>query len=251
MASVYVATPYSKPYNAQYWKSLIQSSYNFDGELEHKDLYGYGIEAARNYLVDCFKASKRDFLLWVDSDASWESGAIQRLVNHNLPVVCGCMYTRDAPIPSPTMGKYAGKGQDGKTYYKFADTAKMIMEHCWNNGIDEVERNDICLPETENDIQGIDGCGLHFTLIRKDVIESLEQPLHVMLGKTGAGEDFYFCKKARDAGFKLYVDLGVHVGHCLNDERDVGIKDMLHIMGLFDRETIEFNDILPEVLEIG
>lgn len=243
MTSVFLATPYSKPYNAQYWKSLIVSAYS-DFQIEHKDVYGFGIEAARNFLVEVFKLSNHDYMLFADSDASWAEGAIKRLADHNLPMVCGCMYTRDSAIPSPTFGQFIGI-HEGKHYYKYAETAKVVVEHCWSKGVREVERNDILLPQSKNDLYNIDGCGMHFTLIRRDVIEALEPPYFIMLGKTGAGEDFYFCRKVREAGFPIYADLSVHTGHVLNDDRDWGIKELLYIMSLFNPEDIQYNDVLP------
>lgn len=254
MTGVFVATPYSKPYNAQYWKSFLTAlgnkNQNFNS-LHHKDIYGFPVAEARNYLLEVYKQSDEDFILWVDSDCSYSGEAVDRLVGHNLPMVCGGMYTRTDVLPKPTIGKYAGRGSDGKEYYQFAETAKEIIEHCWDLGINGVERNAICLPQTDHDLIEKDGCGLHFTLIRRDVIEAIREPYHVMLGKTGAGEDFYFCKKVRQAGFPIYFDLSVHTGHCLNDERDIGIKDMLDITVWLKQADISYENIIPEGLEIG
>ena len=62
MTSVYIATPYSKPYNAQYWKALMQNTGRHD--ITHKDLYGYAIDAARNVLVDLFLSTDNEYLAY-------------------------------------------------------------------------------------------------------------------------------------------------------------------------------------------
>lgn len=254
MKGVFVATPYSKPYNAQYWKSFLSAlahkNQNFN-TLHHKDIYGFSPADARNYLLEVYKASNEDFILWVDSDASYSGEAIDRLVGHNLPMVCGGMYTRTDTIPKPTIGTYAGRARDGKEYYSFAETAREILEHCWGLGITGVKMNSVCLPQTDHDLIEKDGCGLHFCLIRRDVIEAVQEPYHVMLGDTGAGEDFYFCRKVRQAGYPIYFDMSVHTGHCLSDDRDVGLKDMLEIAGWFKDAGIEFQNVIPEALELG
>lgn len=251
MATVHVLTPYSKPYNAQYWKSFITAFANSDLNLIHKDVYGLPIDIARNYLIDCYKTGKADFLLWVDSDCSYPKDAITRLVNHDLPMVCGCMYTRDGLVPKPTMGRLAGKSKEGKVYYRMAETGLRIVDHAWGHDIWDVEENAVSFPETGVDLWEIDGCGLHFTLVRRDVIEKVKPPYHMMLGKSGAGEDFYFSKKVKEAGFPIYVDLGLHTGHCLSDTRDVGIKEFLEMAGYLKHVGIQFTDVLPEVSEVG
>jgi len=57
--------------------------------------------------------------------------------------------------------------------------------------------------------------GMGFMLIKKGVLESIKPPWFqtTMAGGKFVTEDIYFCYKAREAGFKVYVDPEVVVKH--------------------------------------
>ena len=67
----------------------------------------------------------------------------------------------------------------------------------------------------------VDGCGMHFTMIRRDVFEAIEPPWFVRAGRgkrAGAGSDFYFHGHAiEEAGIESFVDLSVVAGHLLGN----------------------------------
>jgi hypothetical protein len=54
----------------------------------------------------------------------------------------------------------------------------------------------------------IHSCGAAGMLIRREVIEALEDPWF-----DGSQEDLYFCDRAREAGFDLHLDLDNPLGH--------------------------------------
>lgn len=61
----------------------------------------------------------------------------------------------------------------------------------------------------------VDLCGGSGLLVKKHVFEKVEFPWFE-LGKTKAdepGEDIWFCHKAKKAGFKVYLDCSVVMGH--------------------------------------
>jgi hypothetical protein len=80
---------------------------------------------------------------------------------------------------------------------------------------------------TEEDIQGTDlietdGVGFPFMLVKKGVFESIKAPWFATdaidepsgpNGKIYVGEDIYFCIKAKEAGYKIWLDPTVKVGH--------------------------------------
>jgi GT2 family glycosyltransferase len=209
--------------------------------MEFMDVYGLSVDDARNYLVECFKVSDAEYLLFADNDATWAPDAILRLLEHKLPMVCACMYTKpDDLMPMPTIGRYIGKTPDGKSYYRFSDTAKEIVTYVRSVLSDTPERNAICLPQDKNSLRSVDGVGMHFTLIRRDVINALKMPYFKNQHNSVGGEDFYFCRHVREAGFPIYYDLAVHTGHAVGEEdgQDWGIRQVwLRMQGL------EVNDI--------
>jgi glycosyltransferase involved in cell wall biosynthesis len=247
MPSLFVAVPYTRPHTGRFVESLLFTKK--PEQLAYKHQSGMAIDIARNYLVECWKQTKEDFLLFIDNDATFHPDAILRLMDRNLPVIGGCMYTRTVP-PRPTMGRYAGKNKEGKRFYRFAEAARKVIHYCYDHGIQEVDDNACAFPMTPQDLFSVEGIGMHFTMIRRDVLEKVKPPYFVMQGTSGAGEDFYFCQKALDSGFQIYADLSIHTGHCVGEENDLGIKDLLYI-ARFTNVDEAFTDSFDGKLIVG
>jgi GT2 family glycosyltransferase len=213
------------------------AGYEGYGDMRFKDIWGFGLEAARNYLTECFWVDGAKWLLWADSDTVFHPGAALRMMSYDLPVVCGGMYTKGVP-PKPTIGNYIGQ-VDEKHYYRFSGTARYTLEYFIETcGVKEVVRNDL-LMEQPSDLRAVDGCGMHFTLVRRDVIEALRPgPWFMQLGRTGAGEDFYFCRKVKEAGFQIYYDVSVQTGHADGEEYDFGIRELLTCARLMGADQV-------------
>lgn len=185
------------------------------------------VDEGRNYAIERAKQINAEFVMMADSDANWASGSIARLISHNLPVVCGTMFTRDLP-PYPTIGNYDSTEADGKVLYDYRGTTLAIDEIAKKHNLTVEGDNEFMLPRFDGDIREVDGMGMHFTLIRRDVYEAMSPPWFAV-GPEGAGEDFYFCRKAQEAGFKLYWDSGLYTGHAF-DSGDMGIRQMLYFI---------------------
>lgn len=228
--SLYLAYPYSRLHPDKFLRSVTNLGASAGwGEIHIAGLYGYSLDAARNALFDGFLKSGLDYMLFVDNDAAFRPEAVERLAQHNLPVVCGCMYTRGLP-PRPTIGHYVGQTRDGTHIYRYAEVVKRILSLADKHGVtaDNAE-NDMLFPQTGGDLLEVDGCGMHFTLIRRDVAEALRPPYFIFVGSTTAGEDYYFCRKVKEAGFPIYLDLSVQTGHIDSEDRDYGIKELLYL----------------------
>lgn len=225
MASLFVATPYSRSHCGPYVRSLLFM--DKPAELQYLDLWGFALDVARNHLVQAFLASGLDYLLFVDNDAVWHAGAVLRLMEHNLPMVCGCMYTTSVP-PKPTMGRYAGKGSNGLHYYRFGAVAQAIVDAAREEyGESLPAENGLLFKQPK--LLDVDGCGMHFTLIRRDVLTALPGPWFAFCGDATGGEDFYFCRRVREAGFPIYADLSVQTGHATGerDGADFGLRELM------------------------
>lgn len=249
--NLFIAVPYTRPHMGGFLKSILTSE--LKDTPHYRDVYGMAVDIARNYLVSIFKNSICDYLLFADNDATWHPQAIRRLLEYDLPMVSGCIYTHDLP-PRPTMGRYIGRDAEGKDNYSWAWAAREIIKHAREMEIDKIEDNAYNFPKTDNDLREVDGCGMHFTMIRRDVIEAVKPPYFVMMGNTGAGEDFFFSKKVREAGFPIYFDVGVHTGHLVGEEYSFGLRELLMLTDLIDPgKERDVDDLFTEspTFEVG
>lgn len=251
MRSVLLGLPYSRDDTRSFTRSLIILAAGGECQvvLLPEDPYGMPIDDARNFIFESAKKTpEAEFVLFVDNDCIFPMGALRRMLSYDVPYICGGMYTRDFP-PRPTIGKYIGHGPDGKIYYSWAHYARKAVAYAKEvHGMDEIPRNDFMFEQTAHDLMEIDGSGMHFALIRRDVIEELEPPWFRMANKSGAGEDFHFCKRAADAGFPLYTDLSIQTGHSAGNRYSFGLRELLLTVKLGGGQI---EDDIPPNLVIG
>lgn len=219
-----VMTPAGGPPTWPLVRSLIALKGPGDGGFWFNVAEGLGVEQARNWLVEKFLESPCRWLLFVDRDAVLHPMTVIRLMSWNEPVVAALAFTRAEPA-SPTI--YAGADpdySDGLVGYRvnWEETRSWLLAHPQlrtNDAVVLAERPDEALVR-------VDFTGMHCTLIRRDVLEGLRpgpwfERVHPIGGKRGAGEDYFFCRRAYEAGFACYVDRSVQAGHLLGD-RSVG-----------------------------
>jgi len=189
---------------------------------------GMALDVARNRLFDVYlkDTKKPGFFLFADVDAEWHPESLIRMMERDLPMVTAGIYRASFP-PMPTFGPYVGKNDAGKHVYSFGDTAERIGEIAEQHDITEQSETAQVLPKTDNDLMEIDGCGMHFCLIKREVIEAIREPWFRMPG-WGSGEDFYFCRKVRERGFPIYADLSVHTGHYVGKGQSIGLPQFVH-----------------------
>jgi GT2 family glycosyltransferase len=162
---------------------------------------GVNINGARNTIMWQFLNQCNDpYLLWTDSDIAWTPDDIQTLIDSDKPIVSGLYYSVDEKaelFPVVTLDN---------TDPKHRASLDWINEVVDNGGIAQVE-----------------GCGMGFCLIKREVVEKLGVKDHLWpfaeteVKKKGKvvlyGEDTTFCQRARVMGFKTHVNVMARVGH--------------------------------------
>jgi cellulose synthase/poly-beta-1,6-N-acetylglucosamine synthase-like glycosyltransferase len=226
MHGVFMGTPSTREFSAAYVMALFLTQ--LKGSLSWQTIQGQAIDVGRNALIRQFMRSKLDYLLMHDSDATWHPGAIQRLMDRNLPVVTGVIFKRNLPTV-PTIGKDMGPSalSDGSHLYSFAGTINTINQVVKEYKIGGDTRNELLLPANQELVQEIDGAGAHFMLIRRDVLEKMPDPWYECTSGPNAGEDFDFCRKVQRAGFKLCCDFSVFTGHVLGPGLELGLREFM------------------------
>ena len=143
----------------------------------------FALPNAHNMLVEDARRHNCTHLLLLETDNTFPADALLRLLAHDKAIVGATYLMRSAP--------HWAMGRE-------LDTTRPI--DVTGGGCREVSR----LPV---------GC----ILIRMDVFDALEAPLWECPwnGKTFETDDYRFCDKARDKGFKVFCDcdLSMEVGH--------------------------------------
>ena len=136
----------------------------------------------RNTCVQSAIKNKADYLLFIDNDMSFPPTTVDRMVeiceNMNLDIL-GCNYLVKTP-----------PHRDMVVPLKVEEGNKILL-----TGIDEVKR----LPTG-------------MMLIRMSVFDKIEPPWFILMPETIEGqrsvgtEDYVFCDRAREVGFKIFMD---------------------------------------------
>ena len=184
--------------------------------------HGSIIHHARNEMVDPRLSTKEDntwwdYVIFIDSDMTWKQNWIIEMALHDLPVVGGLCVRKTRPY-KPTVFKY----QESTGIF----TSPILGPKLFDGTRPKEQR-----------LLEVDGVGTGFTMIRRDVIESLAPPWFWFTleplkddptKKQAFGEDAFFCKICREQGIKMYVDLEVTPGHI--GKYEYTISDYLQAM---------------------
>lgn len=171
------------------------------------------IDAARDKAVEISIQLGAKHLLFLDSDVHPPRDVIQRLLSRNLPIV-SALYARRQ---NPPWNQMLRKSPDG---FKF----QPIQEGSYQPG----------------SLVEADAVGFGCVLIETKVFKAMERPWfrwteYYALG--GISEDFNFCTKAKQAGFKIIVDTNVICKHSgfikWLPSRDMNFFEYSQVSGVF------------------
>jgi GT2 family glycosyltransferase len=157
---------------------------------------GTTIAIARNKLVNF--SMDTDYLLFLDSDMIPPPDLIERLLEHDKDIVSAMAFQRS---------------------YPHKPTALRLVK----------EPADYLPIKFEEDLQEVDAIGCACLLIKTDVFKKLNHPwfdFSVYKQGQALGEDIKFCQKAKEAGYKIFVDTELECGHIT--DRIIGRADFVN-----------------------
>lgn len=157
------------------------------------------LNEARQQMADHVIENKASYLFFVDSDMTFPKDALARLMKHNVDIVSGLCFAK-----KPAFKPIAGIRNKEGAY----------------DPIDDWPRDQLFEVDTV-------GCG--FLLIKREVLEKIQWPHFAekldIKKKARMGEDYYFCQKAKVAGFSIMVDPTLDIRHI--GDYEYGEKDYL------------------------
>ena len=208
---IVIATPaYGGNVSVNYVNSLVRSSALFQSnglKLHVTFLSNHSlIPMARNKIVsDIFRNDKNDWesIVWIDADISWDPEDLLKLALHDEDVVCGtyrkkihnsCHFTIKM-IPGNETPDERGLIEVEATGTGFLRVSKKAMKDILDNEkVYYTER--VTQPELNSEDIEI-----------KNVFESGIKNGEML------SEDFFFCSKLRERGYKIMLDTKIDLGH--------------------------------------
>ncbi len=133
-------------------------------------------------------------IFWIDSDMEWEPSDFLKLFDSGLDIVSG-LYVLD---------------EAGSVAVGYANEDGMPTR---------VNKVEFLLVEEPVEVMGV---GFGFLAVKAGVFEAMERPwfgigrIEIEGRRWNVGEDYSWCAKAKGAGYSIFVDPSVKVGHNKN-----------------------------------
>lgn len=204
MKKIYIGTPaYSGKVNALYALSLVQTA----AYLASKNIPSYLsiptgsslITAERNRLISDFLKSDCTHMLCIDADMAWKPEDVEKLLNYEKDFVGACYPARLEKkfIFRPCVKEDDSLITDGKALIKmnYIPAGFILLSKKLISTMSVVHAKDYYKPKDEKQPDG-------YALFNTEVYE-----------EEFWGEDFVFCRKAREAGFDIWVDPLILLNH--------------------------------------
>lgn len=182
---ILIAIPTSREIEIQCAASLI--GLKRKGRIGVFAPQSYSIDASRNLIVEHALEIGYDYILWVDSDMILPKDTLLRLLSHGKDIVSG-VYSYKL---------IHGENAVAKRFVKDAEDTYTDVP------LKEIRESKELMP--------VDGVGFGCVLTKVDVFKKIEPPWFVY--DKFLGEDIYFCRKAQEKGYEIFLDPKVRAGH--------------------------------------
>ena len=208
---IVVATPaYGGQLTVNYVNSLIRSQVLFQQygiQIHVMFLCNHSlITMARNRIVaEIFRQDKHDWdsIVWIDADISWQPEDLLKLALHDEDVVCGTYRKKIHEACHFTIKLIPGK--------ETPDERGLIEVEATGTGFLRVSRNamqDLLASEKMSYTEKLTHADLTPVMMEiKNLFESGNKNGEML------SEDFFFCSKLRERGYKIMLDTKIDLGH--------------------------------------
>jgi len=186
--------------------------------LQNENLFGHYIKQhqrphaqARNSIVETFLEYPADYLLFIDTDMMLHPDTALTLFrrmerNPEIGILSAVCFMRNYEDPVPAFFSDNGRVCGNKLFQFYKSHQHISRE----NG------DFYCHPEIGDKecLLEVGSVGAACLLIRREVLEKVKEPWFVF-NSDGLGEDMNFCNKAKENGFRIFVDFSVMCGHLI------------------------------------
>lgn len=178
------------------------------GETEIKLLKGTLVYDARNQLTQyALEKGGCDFVLWLDSDMTFEPDLLERLMEDidGKQAVTGLCFGRRPPF-KPCIYKSIRVEKEGLGVMPHADN--------WYD-------------YPRDQLFEVEGFGFACVLMRMDMLDAMSVYGIPFFPVAGLGEDLSFCWRARQLDIRLWCDSRLKIGHIMRLSVDENFRDQV------------------------
>lgn len=188
-----IAIPCWDTVHTAFFKSVL--GMQLTGECEYTMVIGTLVYDARNKLAEKAVKDGFDRVLWLDSDMVFGRDLFQRLsarLDEGYDIVTGLYFARKPPF-KPVVYK--------SCYLKATDSgAEPVAESYEDYPTDGIFEVASC---------GFGACMMNAGIL-KEITDNFGAPFSPELG---FGEDFSFCRRASELGYRMWCDPAIKLGH--------------------------------------
>ena len=152
--------------------------------------HSYSIDASRNMVAEYALNHKYDYILWIDSDTIVPKNTLTRLLEADKDIVSGVYAYKILSGKNVVAKRYNDKEED--TYDDL--TIKEVAE----------------LSKTKERVL-VDAIGFGCVLTKTTIFSRVDKPWFVY--SQYMGEDIFFCRKAQEQDYEIWLDTAVLCGH--------------------------------------
>ena len=186
---ILIAIPTARNIEPDTFKSIYDLKVPEGYRADFQYFFGYNIDQVRN-LIAHWIVNGYDYLFSVDSDISFESDTLEKLLKHDVDMVSG-LYIQRKP------------GQHILEVY----------EHNGHGGVSNIPYEKI----KDCGLVEIASCGFGCVLVKSQVMQAVGYPYfeyHSAIDHANTvSEDVDFCRKALDKGFRIWADTSIQCKH--------------------------------------
>jgi len=157
------------------------------GDIELFIPKSYSVDVGRNIIAKYAQENGFDYIMWVDSDMILPKNTLVRLLSHNKDIVAG-VYS-----------------------YKVLGNKEVVAKRFQDETREEYDNLTIKEIKESSGLIEVDGFGFGCVLTKVSVFDKIPYPWFIFTQEMG--EDIFFCRKAQNEGYKLWLDTDVICGH--------------------------------------
>jgi hypothetical protein len=165
---------------------------------------GYAaIDAARNEIASAALRDGFEETMWIDSDIGFNADDVDRLRSHRLPICCGI-------YPKKGRQELACHVMPGETVVQFGASGGLVEILYAGTGFLHVRRE---VYDAMRQQLSLPACNEHFGPPHYPYFQPMIVEHPISGGAWYLGEDYSFCERARQCGYKIMADTTIRLTH--------------------------------------